>query len=363
MTGLDGRLLDLLQDEFPAVPRPYAELARRHGSLSEAEVHAAVTRWRSSGMVRRLGGVFDSRALGYHTTLVAAEVAPENLARVAAAVGAYPEVTHSYAREGRLNLWFALVVPEPGRVAAILGKLEKTTGVTFHDLPADRVYKTEVKFRFGAAPGPPGPGRPDGAARQAGAAGPADPAGGRVEAASTRPEQPDDADRLLIAALAGDFPPGLEPYEELAARLGMTSSEVLDRIAGYRRRGWLRRLAGVLAHRKAGVRGNAMVVWEVAQESLDRAGRALASFPEVTHCYARPPLAGWPYRLYSMVHAPTRRECRRRVRALGEAVNLLSYQILFSTREYKKTSPRYFDPDGGSPKAGPLHIDPDGGSR
>lgn len=339
----DARLLDLIQRDFPSASRPYAELARRLAESGgptaagrrpgEAEVYATVRRLREQGLIRRLGGIFDSRALGFHTTLAAAAVPPERLEEVAGQVSAYPEVTHNYAREGELNLWFTLVAPTLERATEVLRRLAGETGVAIHDFPAERVYKREVLFRFSRS----GDG-PDGGVAPAVARGGTAEAPG-VPATATRP---DPTDRRLIAALQGDLPAGLEPYAEVGSRLGLGEAEVFRRIEAFRRRGWLRRLAAVLAHRQAGVLGNAMVVWDVPEPILDQVGEALARCEAVTHCYARSPAPGWPYRLYSMVHAPTREEALRLVHRIASSVNAQSHRVLFSTREFKKTSPTYY---------------------
>jgi len=351
LSETDARLLDLIQADFPAVPRPYAELAARLAAAgpsgrtdptrvtgaatprAEAEVMKAVGRFRASGLIRRLGGVFDSRALGLTTTLVAARVPPDRLDDVAAMVSLYPEVTHNYAREGPYNLWFTLVAGSPERVAVILDDLRKATGIGFCDLPADRIYKREVRFRLydgGTTP----EATTTAAETAAGNPGRDLPATGRADL--------DETDTALIAALQGDLPDGPRPYARLGEALGRSEGEVLARIAAFRERGWLRRLSAILAHRRAGIQANAMVVWQVPEELLDQAGRSLARSGAVTHCYARPPLDGWPYRLYTMIHGRTREEVTDLVRGLSLATGLPSYQVLFSTREYKKTSPQYF---------------------
>ncbi len=355
----DRLVLDLIQEDFPAAARPYAELARRlRASLppagagegvvpAEERLYAAVTRLRDSGIIRRLGGVFDSRALGFRTTLAAASVPADRLEAVAAAVSAYPEVTHNYAREGPLNLWFTVVAPDQRRIDAILAALHRETGLVFRDLPAHRVYKTEVRFRFGSAGreetgGRDEPSRGDEPGRR-------EPGGVREAAGNGRPSarpeaapRVDETDRRVIRALQGDLPRGLEPYAAVGRTLGLERDEILARIARYREEGWLKRVAAVLAHVRAGIAANAMVAWEVPDEAIDAAGRTLAAAAAVTHCYARPPLPDWPYRLYSMVHARTRQECMETVAAVARDAGLGSYQVLFSTREFKKTSPAYF---------------------
>jgi len=349
--GLTRRLLDLVQVEFPAVPRPYAQLARRlglEGPGGEAVVLEELDRLRAGGIVRRVGGVFDSRALGFATTLAAARVPPERLEAVAEAVNAYPEVTHNYAREGPLNLWFTLVARDRGRIQAILDELRAATGVEFLEFPAGRVFKSRVVFRFGddreersarrrprkyprvVAPAQPKP------------AGVFLPAAAAAAGPPPSQAQPDDVDRSLIRVLQGDLPGGLYPFREVATQIGLPHGEVLARISAYRRRGWLRRLAAVVAHRRAGLTANAMAVWEVPEDRLAEAGRAVSALPEVTHCYSRAPAPGWPYRLYAMVHGSSREECLAVVRRASQAAGLSSRRVLFSLKEYKKTSPLYY---------------------
>jgi len=88
-----------------------------------------------------------------------------------------------------------------------------------------------------------------------------------------------------------------------------------------------------------------MVVWQVPEQQIDELGAAVAEFPEVTHCYRRRPAEGWPYNLYAMVHAPTRSSCLERVSAIDTAIGRYPHRVLFSRREFKKTSMRYFCED------------------
>lgn len=152
----------------------------------------------------------------------------------------------------------------------------------------------------------------------------------------------DQLDRDMINALSGDISGSLRPYKDIADSLGVSEEDVLKRLRGYRESGVLRRMGAMIAHRVAGVDANGMIVWDVPEETVELIGEKLASASEVTHCYARPKSPEWPYRLYTMVHAKTREECSRVAERLAREVGIDRYKLVFSTREFKKTSPRYF---------------------
>ena len=152
----------------------------------------------------------------------------------------------------------------------------------------------------------------------------------------------DELDCEIINALSGDISGSKQPYEEIADRLGIGESELLERIQGYESAGLLRRMGAMIAHRVAGVDANGMIVWDVAENQIEIVGRKLAAASEVTHCYARQRHPEWPYNLYSMVHGFNRNDCRRIAERLAEEVGIDRYDVVFSTHEFKKTSPRYF---------------------
>lgn len=152
----------------------------------------------------------------------------------------------------------------------------------------------------------------------------------------------DKLDKKIIAAMQDDLPLVAEPYKEVAGRLGISETELLRRLAGYKAAGEMRRMGAVLRHREVGYAANALCAWVVTPARLDEVAALAAARPEVTHCYARVPRAGWPYNFYIMLHGHTREECRRLAAELAAALGLDEYVMLFSTREWKKTSMRYF---------------------
>lgn len=145
MDRLDRILLDSLQEEFPVCSSPYEVIAARCGTSAE-EAERRIGRMRTEGTIRRLAALVDSRALGMETTLASAEVEPEAVEKTAETIDGFPEVTHSYLREGRPNLWFTLVAASRGAIDGILEEVGRLPGVTSaSDFPAVRVFKLRVR--------------------------------------------------------------------------------------------------------------------------------------------------------------------------------------------------------------------------
>ena len=144
--GLDRRILELVQAEFPLESRPFKTLAERAGSTEE-EVLARIRQLHEIGVVRQLGPVFDLRRLGYTSTLCALRVLPEHVESMAAFVNTFDEVTHNYLRDHEFNLWFTLIAPSEERIEAILDSIRAQEDVReVVSLPAERTFKINVHF-------------------------------------------------------------------------------------------------------------------------------------------------------------------------------------------------------------------------
>lgn len=147
-----------------------------------------------------------------------------------------------------------------------------------------------------------------------------------------------ELDLIIMRELQQDFPLVPEPYAEIAQRIGCTVDEVLKRLKHLQACGSLKRIGAVLKHRKAGFEANGLFVCLVPEEQMNEAGRMLASYKEVSHCYHRSPCHDWPYNLYAMIHGI----CKNDVLAIAEQFtseqHIQVYEILFSTEELKKTS-------------------------
>ncbi|MDK2873333.1 MAG: siroheme decarboxylase [Desulfomicrobiaceae bacterium] len=148
MDAIDRQLLDIIQTDFPLEPRPYAVLGERLG-LTEAETLARVRALTARGVIRRIGANFQSRKLGWHSTLCAACVPEDQLEAFVAEVNRHPGVTHNYLRAHRYNVWFTLIGPSPEDVAATLAGITQATGIPILNLPASKMYKIQVDFKMG----------------------------------------------------------------------------------------------------------------------------------------------------------------------------------------------------------------------
>jgi len=331
MDSEDKRILSLLQTEFPVVARPFDALAERLGTEPAALV-ARVRRLAEGGVIRRIGPVFDSRRLGYTSTLAAARVPAERLAEVAERVSRLPGVTHNYERRGDYNLWFTLTARSEKEIARTLDALRRETGLEFYNLPALAVYK--IRAVFGADDTPSG-----GPLR----GGSGDPPRDELQLAEL-----DDKQKQLVRALQDGIAIEAEPFVSVAERIGRPVEEVLAQVRTWMEGGVIRRFGAVVAHRRVGYRANGMAVFGVPSDRGDEAGRMLAERPEITHCYRRPPLPNFPYTLYAMIHGQSEEAVRSLADRLAKELNAADHTLLFSTTEFKKSHMRYFESEDSS---------------
>jgi siroheme decarboxylase len=314
---IDLALLDRFQRDFPLDPRPFARIAVRLG-LSEAEVIDRLAAMQAAGRIARVGGTVRPNTAGA-STLAALAVPEARIDEVAEIVGAEPGVNHSYLREADWNLWFVATASDPTALAAMLVRIEGTTGLTVLDLRLVRPFNIDLGF--------PLAGRPV-----------TMPSGRAVETAILRAD-----DRPLLDALSRGLDLTPRPYATLALRLGRDETAVIARVAVLLSAGILTRLGVIVRHRALGYTANAMVVWDVPEAATEAAGRALAGLPGVTLAYERRPVSGvWPYRLFCMIHARTRMQA---LEVLGTARALpdlrgIDHRVLFSTRCFKQSGAR-----------------------
>lgn len=151
----------------------------------------------------------------------------------------------------------------------------------------------------------------------------------------------DPFDRKIIARLCGDIGTGLHPFREVASELGLDEDELLKRIRVYQASGQLRRFGAILRHQVAGFTANGMSVWNIPEAKVEWAGALMAGFAEVSHCYERPRLPEWPYNVFGMIHGHSEEQCRNVARRISTIIGVTDYEVLFSVREFKKSSMVY----------------------
>ena len=157
---------------------------------------------------------------------------------------------------------------------------------------------------------------------------------------NSRPLTP--LEKRIIHELQQDLPVVKQPFAVIAERLAIGENELLEKVHELIADGTIRRFGATLRHQRTGFDANAMVVWEVEPEKTEETGAIFASFREVTHCYQRPPQPGWPYRLFTMIHAASKQECRQIVQKMTEATGVEKYDLLYTEEELKKTTMAYF---------------------
>jgi len=329
LDALDRRLLERVQRGVSLVPRPFQALGEDLG-LDEVQVLARLAWLEEVGLIRQIGAIFDTRRLGYQSTLAALHLPEARLEAAAAVVSAHPGVSHNYARPHHYNLWFTLAVPPGSDLEAELERLAAQAGAgDWLDLPALRVFKIRTHFRLGDVPQEDAASESGGTGRQG--AGPDGPG-----------LQPEDIP--LVRALQADLPLVPRPFSILGGEEGLGEAALL---AGGRRllaAGVMRRYAAVLRHRRVGFRANGMACWVVPMERVEEVGRLAAGYPEVSHCYQRPAYPPrWPFDLFTMIHGRTRDEVEAAAARLAAEAGLGEYEILYSTREFKKERVKYFE--------------------
>ena len=148
MDKTDKNILNEIQSDFPISSRPYHELGKRL-NLSESEIIKRIRLLKDVGIIRRIGGNFDSGRLGFTSTLCAAKVPEEKVNHFAEVVNRYPGVTHNYLRNHSFNIWFTFIAQDMARIENALKEISEETGVTeILNLPAVRSFKINVQFKL-----------------------------------------------------------------------------------------------------------------------------------------------------------------------------------------------------------------------
>lgn len=148
MEETDSRILRELQHDFPLSERPYEVIAERL-RLSAEQLWTAVQRMLDEGVIRRMGASFDSKKLGFSSTLAAVSVEPELVDRASEVIGQFPEVTHNYLRNDTFNIWFTLIAVDEERIESVLEEIRTTLSLdktAVLNLPVKRLFKLDARF-------------------------------------------------------------------------------------------------------------------------------------------------------------------------------------------------------------------------
>ena len=326
----DAALLGFLQETVPFTEHPFADIGTRCG-LSEEQTIDRIKALKEQKVIRQISAIFDTRSLGYASSLVAARIAPEKLDAAVAVINSHPGVSHNYLRNHNFNLWYTIAVPPTSKLglAGTVDLLHRLSDAeTTRLLPTLRLFKIGVRFDT------EGSAKPDDQAKPA------------YTEANRRDARPlTDPEIQFVRLMQRDLSIEPNPFAAIAEELGLSFSEAAAMHEDFLTSGRMRRFAAVLHHRKAGFGANAMGVWAGPQddpETLKKLGETMAGFRAVSHAYQRPSYPDWPYNLFTMVHGKSEEECEQVLTAISEATGITDRHVLYSTKELKKVRVRYF---------------------
>jgi len=324
MDDLDKQILNEIQWTFPLVSQPFHEIAKKF-DISTETVKERLKNLKKTGILRQLSAIFDTRKLGYKSSLVAMEIEPDKLESVASQINRHPGVSHNYEREHQFNLWFTLATPPGTDLKTEVDKFKKLPGILkIRMLPTIKLFKIGVKLEM------------------------VEDKKQEVKPSEEKKKildvkfVPTEEDKEFIRELQKDLAITDKPFLKAAQKLGMSEDQIFEKLKHYEEIGVMRRYAAILRHRDVGFVANGMIVWKVPEQRIIEVGEKLGAFPQVSHCYQRPVYPDWPYNVFSMIHCKSQEEASDVAKEIQNQINVDEYKILFSAKEFKKTRVEYF---------------------
>jgi DNA-binding Lrp family transcriptional regulator len=325
MDATDGLLLNALQESFPLVQRPFRDIGGRLG-LSEEETLERTIRLRRAQVIRQVSAIFDTRALGYRSSLVAFKTPPERILDAARVINRHPGVSHNYERNHAYNIWFTVAVPPDADPEEDVRVLADESASTYRMLPTIILYKIGVKLDMTGTMPATATSEDRGFRR-------------KIEHRDVRLTA---MEKAFVRVMQQNIAYVAEPFAGPARELGVAQPELFEIAADLQSRQIMRRFAAILRHQTAGYSVNAMGVWVVPADQTDRVGDIMAAFRNVSHCYRRPTYRDWPYSIFTMIHGRSRDDCEAVARAIQEETGIRDYEMLYSLREFKKVRLLYY---------------------
>ncbi|OEH84201.1 AsnC family transcriptional regulator [Desulfuribacillus stibiiarsenatis] len=324
------KLLNLLQSHFPLVEQPFQELANLL-EIQEQEVMERIEQLKKDKVIRQISAIFDTKSLGYQSSLVAAKVKPDHLEKAAEIINQHPGVSHNYERAHEFNLWFTIAIPPNSNIGLeqsveLLGELAGVDSIRL--LPTLKLFKIGVKLDLESDGGTSMSDEP-------------------VYNHQSAPQnyQLSDLEIQLVRELQENLHVTTRPFDAIADRLGISVADIVGHLQNFKATGLMRRFAAVLHHRTAGFQVNTMGVWAAPEDRIDEVGETLAKFSSVSHCYRRPSYPDWPFNVFTMIHGRDKEDCENILTEMAAQVHIDKRDALYSVREFKKIRVKYFTPE------------------
>ncbi len=324
MNDITNELLSHIQKDFPLTQRPYLELAKRL-DRSEDEIISILEEQKRDSIIRQISPIFDTKKLGYHSSLVAFRVDKNDIDKAINAINEHPGVSHNYERDHDFNIWFTIAV-EPDSKLGLDKSVEilaKRANAKEHILlPTLKMFKIAVKL--------------DTTGKDA-----------KKEKVVKKSFKKIDLTPKIIEIIKEsqhDLPITQKPFDELTKKLNISHEELFKTLNDLKVAGVMRRFAAILNHKRAGFNANAMVVWDIDEKKGEEIGKKAAEFSAVSHCYLRPKYPNWQYNLFTMIHGKSKEETDAKIAEIANEIEYNEKRPLYSTREFKKVRLIYFSP-------------------
>ncbi len=319
---MTDNILLVLQKEFPLVAKPFEVIARQLGT-TEQDVIEIIKKQKELNIIRQTSAIFDTKSLGYNSSLVAFKIKPELIDKAVVILNSHPGITHNYERNHSFNIWFTLATSPNSAIG-----LEKTVKILAQQTKADdyivlptlKLFKISVKLDTTGKE----------AVKQ------------KVVNQKKVPITLNDRHIELIKLLQQDIEIISEPFEHITKKLNMSYDDMFEMIDKLQQSGVMRRFASILNHRKAGFNANAMVVWDIDEAHGQTYGKIAAQYSAVSHCYLRPKYPQWRYNLFTMIHGKTKEDTQKVIDKIKDEIKAESYMPLYSSREFKKIRLKYY---------------------
>jgi len=319
---IKDEILSRIQKQFPLVAKPFAVIADEL-NMTEDEVLEILQAEKEADIIRQTSAIFDTKRLGYKSSLVAFKVQKEKIDAAVEIINSHPGISHNYERNHDFNIWFTLGVSPDSKLGleetvAILAKLTQADDAII--LPTLKLFKINVKLNTTGK----------------------DEKKEKVKKVIHKEVNMTPLHHEIVRKAQYDIEMVSEPFKQMVDELGIDYDKFFEILKELQDAGYMRRFASILNHRKAGFNANAMVVWDVDEEKGEEIGATAAEFSAVSHCYLRPKYPNWPYNLFTMVHGKTREETNSIIADMAKEIESVSHRPLYSSREFKKVRIEYF---------------------
>jgi len=322
---MKDEILSRIQKKFPLVAKPFKSIANEL-NISEQEVLKILQEQKKAGIIRQTSAIFDTKRLGYISSLVAFKIAADKIDAAVEILNSHPGISHNYERNHDFNIWFTMAVAPESKLGldttvALLAKL--TQAQDYIMLPTLKLFKINVKLNTTGK----------------------DDKKETVKKVKHTDIEMSELHHKIVRLAQYDIEMVSEPFKKIIDELEITYEKFFEILSELQGAGVMRRFASILNHRKAGFNANAMVVWDVEEgEKGEKIGATAAAFSAVSHCYLRPKYPNWPYNLFTMVHGKTTEETNGIIEEMSKEIDSKTHMPLYSSREFKKVRIEYFTP-------------------